>query len=199
MIIGNQLYLLPEEDSFVPPLDSLPGSPVTRKGGVALGNSSQGHEIKDYTLTYSKVSGDFTLTTLGFTTILINVPDVSNYSFDFDQNMNPLIVYETNDDPGSLFLYWFDPIAAGYVTTSFLGARDAKMFHDDRREISRNTSDVLIFFIRLSDNRLCHRRQRDRFSVVFENQELLADEKLLRIGFTNGRRVRVQVGRVVNP
>lgn len=94
---------------------------------------------------------------------------VSDISIAFNQNAYFYYVWV---DQGVTRLRWFDPTAGEYVITSFgTEMRTPKLTLDDKRSSQTGRSDVILAYIRTSDNKLCHRLQRDRFLI----ERVLAD------------------------
>lgn len=110
--------------------------------------------------------------------------------FTFDQNMRPLVALATRDK--HLSLYWYDPVAAGYVVTAIGHGRSPRMTMDDKRPFAGAQSDALLAYIK--GKQLVYRMQRDRFLVEYP---VLGDvpghAKLKHFGMCDNLRVQFTV------
>lgn len=65
-----------------------------------------------------------------------------------------------------IWIYWFNP-TLGFFTFEKLGlGRNPRALLDD--PFDTTNSDVLIFYVRLSDQRICYRQQRDRYLIEYQ-------------------------------
>lgn len=65
-----------------------------------------------------------------------------------------------------VWLYWFDPIVGGFTFEFISVGRNPRVILDD--PFDTTNSDVLLFYIRLTDQRVVYRQQRDRFLIEYE-------------------------------
>lgn len=154
-------------------------------GGVAINDGSQGLSNWVWTVNVEP-DGAVKLWKEGevATTILVQ-PDIVDIALAFDQNMQPVLAWES--DTGGLFLYWFNPVLQNFVTDSFGLGRNPRLAMDDKRTLSLGTSDVIFAYI--SGGKLCYRMQRDRFLTEYIVATDVTDNrlKLQRIGLVNYR------------
>jgi len=119
--------------------------------------------------------------------VWLTVPGMTEISFTFDANMQPVVAYVAN---GQAFLSWFDSVPGQYVTTPISsGVITPRVTLDDKRLVGSNgyqQSDVILGYIRSGN--LYYRQQRDRYSV----ERLLKEnvKPLIKIGFTRGLRLQ---------
>jgi hypothetical protein len=71
-----------------------------------------------------------------------------------------------------IWLYWFDPIVGTFVFRKIANGRNPRVLLDD--PFDTTNSDILLFYIRTSDQRLVYRQQRDRYLVEYETPAVKA-------------------------
>jgi len=117
----------------------------------------------------------------------LELPNMTEVSFSFDQSMRPAIAFVQN---GIAKLWWYDSSVPGMTITEIGdGIITPRITYDDKRYLGSNIysiSDLILGYV-LDDN-LYIRIQRDRFTVPY----LLAEnvKPLIKIGFS--RQLRVQ-------
>lgn len=119
-------------------------------------------------------------------TVVLEVPHIEEFSFTFDQNMQPTIAYVV---AGNAYFRWYDTTISEFTTADLGAAKTPRVLYDDKRLVGSQgyqVSDVLLGYVR--DNNLYMRVQRDRYEVEY----LLASNvnPLIKIGFTRGLRVQ---------
>jgi hypothetical protein len=120
--------------------------------------------------------------------VLLDLPKVTEISFTFDQNANPIFAYVQD---GIAKLYWFDASIADYVTTVFgADVLTPRITLDDKRLTQRSVSDVLLFYQR--DSKLMMRMQRERFSIEHALASNVTDG-VVKCGMMRNLRVGVQL------
>lgn len=167
-------------------------------GGVGVSDASLGLQFQVWHLTYdddkkSATYGDFTLTPEKTLTPVtsINVAEVVNCGFCFDQSMRPAICYEL--DNGNSYFYWYDSFLAQFVTTQLpAGSFSPRMCLDDHRETQSGTSDMILAYLRAGT--VYFRMQRDRFDTEYIWDTGVGGGPLYTLGMTTNNRVRYEVG-----
>lgn len=150
-------------------------------GGVAIGDPSQGLQAITWMCYLADNSSDVMLKPGdGSPVFFASIANVTEIALAFDQNMRPMIAYETS---GSIALRWYDPVLSGYTTTVFGAGRNPRLTLDDKRTFNLNNSDVILAYIR--GDGLYYRQQRDRFAV----------ERLLETGMSSLSLVAVGMNR----
>jgi len=136
--------------------------------GVAIGDTSQGMH---YQLWHVMLEIDPD-TTMGY--IYLEAPNTPRYllmtglgiseiSLAFDQNMHLFLAYK---QAGACVIYWWDPTLGAMTTTNLgEGISDPRCSLDDNRNTDVPGSDIILGYIK--DNKLYHRRQRDRYLTEF--------------------------------
>lgn len=117
------------------------------------------------------------------------VEDVTEIDIAYDQ-INRLNVMWVAD--GELFLYWYDAVASGFVTTNFGLVDQATLFMDDIRFASQADSTIWLVYTR--ESTLFARKQSDRFSIEYTIAELLPSERLRSIGMNKNYRLQIAIG-----
>lgn len=117
------------------------------------------------------------------------VGDVTEIDIAYDQ-INRLNVMWVA--AGSLFLYWYDAVAGGFVTTDFGLVGQATLFMDDIRFASQADSTMWLVYTRVG--LLLARKQSDRFAIEYTVAELMPDERLRSIGMNKNYRLQIAIG-----
>lgn len=107
--------------------------------------------------------------------------------FCFDQNMQPNLAFTKS---GRAYFWWYRTATQSYETLDLgAGAITPLAILDDKRDGLATYSDVLLFYVRGTS--VYYREQRDNYAVEYH----LCDGviKLLRVGFSKGLRVQLQV------
>lgn len=141
--------------------DDLPVEALTdyEMGGVALQDPSQGLLVKVWTC--KLIGNDLTVFATDVApTVLFTRSGITEFSFTFDQNMNPCVAFMQD---GVLTLWWFDSFLGAQVFTTFAGNNTPKVALDDKRELETGASDIILCYLR--DEKLYFRAQRDRFLI----------------------------------
>lgn len=156
------------EDLWIPPDERHRILTVDYEAGpFALNNTSKGSSYQPWVLTWDSGTDDFILTpeTTGAPVVGIHsAPLVTQCSLAFDQNAHVSIAYTSNGLP---YLYWYDTLAAGWVTTPLqTTAITPTLTLDDKRTSQSNASDIILFYNvkEIDDSYSMYRRlQRERF------------------------------------
>lgn len=160
------------------------------EGGLALNNTTQGLQYQTWTGQVDQY-GNFVLSPAsGGETIIINVPNVTEFDFTFDQNMNPFFAYTLQN--GSSFYYWFDPVANAFTTSSLpAGSANCRCSLDDKRAQNSSSSDILLSYIR--SGTLYLRQQRDRYGVEYTLSTALAGKRQIQAGLNAVLRYQFEI------
>lgn len=154
-------------------------------GGVAIGNPSQGRDVRVWVGRYE--AGEIRIysetdNVLGFALPVVGVTELS---IAFDNNMNPVIAYRTN---AGGHLYYYDTITAAYATLTVADISRARVRTDDVSDFYNASSDVLWVYVR--GGVVYWRQQRDRYAT--ERTVGTAGSKLLtQAGMTHARRFQI--------
>jgi len=160
-------------------------------GGIALNDPTEGH---DYQVWTGSLLGDDIILSSPLTTdeIIYTDSGITEFSFTFDQNMNPVLAFVQN---GVAKLRWYDATVGTQVVTE-IGANTVtpKVLYDDKRVLEDSTSDVILAYILERDvggtiyKDLYYREQRDRFLISYLLKEDVGGD-LLNIGMGDNLRV----------
>ena len=95
----------------------------------------------------------------------------------------------TGDTP-EVWLYWFDPLESNFVFQNLGSGRTPRISLDDWQTPSR--SDVLVFYIDDTENKIRYRVQRERFEIVNNTPVTTTQNTYLeKVGFAVDNRYRV--------
>ena len=190
----NRMSTTPVLDDYIPPSGDTNQLLEWHQGGpLGIGDTSGGQNNQDWIMTYS--DPDFTLSpqTTGIPTVVHSVANVTQLSFCFDQNANFTITYTAL---GIAYLYWFDTLAAMYVTTaSALGAISPAVTLDDKRDTQTQANDMILMYTKQEIDlsyTLFMRMQRERF----ENEYQMATNvrpHIVNLGMNTGLRLQVSM------
>lgn len=160
--------ILPEP--FLPPGD-LPVLPTFdyELGGIGLSDPSQGLMVQTWKVEIVDLGNGTGNAVISSTTqaplVLFNLPDLTEISLAFDQNMKPFVAYVSQGNAG---FWWYDATLPGTRFTALpIGAITPRCTLDDKRGtvISLGLSDIIICYI-LNGN-LYFRAQRDRYTIEY--------------------------------
>lgn len=183
-----QVYAL--LDPAASPLDPLTDYEM---GGVALNDPSQGLYVKQWVCRYA--DGSVRLSAHGVQEApLFSMPNVTEVSLAFDQNMRPFVAYVTN---GEAWFYWYDTQIGQAVHTQLpSGSTSPRCCLDDHRALQLGNSDIILAYIR-NGNLYC-RVQRDRYGIEY----LLvsdAEDRLFNVGMQKNLRLQFLTGSITGP
>lgn len=184
MLPGNVLSTIP----YISPIIGARANVITgtldyEDGGAALNDADLGLDYQVWTGTL--VDNEIILTSpLTAPEVVYSGALITEFSFTFDQNMAPVIAYIQDEEAK---IRWYDSEISDFTIT-VLGSsnQSPKVFLDDKRELERASSDVLLGY-RLNGY-LYYRVQRERFA----NEYVLAKTyfKLNKIGMGVNHRVQ---------
>lgn len=191
MLPLNELAIPSYPDSFKYPVKSTLPDDILQDwemGGIHLSDTSEGLHYQIWHIML-EIDPD---TTMGY--VYLEAPNTPRYllmsglgiseiSLAFDQNMHLFLAYKQS---GACLIYWWDPTIPGMATTNLgTGIQDPRCSLDDNRTFGITDSDIILAYVK--DDKLYHRRQRDRYL----NEMHLADsvpENLVCVGMgVNGR------------
>lgn len=156
-------------------------------GGVAINDASQGLFGWMWTL---QMDGDDVVVsepTAG-STVLFTMPNLTELSLAFDQNMKPVVAYVA---AGTAFLWWFDTLTAAHIHTEIPGASSPRVTLDDKRNMQTGASDVILAY--LVGTTLYFRAQRDRYLTAYQlNTDIT--RPLRKIAMNNKLRLQFEFG-----
>ena len=168
-------------------------------GPVGVGDSSLGLFYQDWHLTYGVGTGDFTVTPAltGSPQVIINVANVTQCSFCFDQNGGVTIAYTVG---GAAFLYWYDTQQTAWVTDQLdFGVTTPTLTLDDKRPLQIQNNDILLWYTKDVGGgvyNLYHRMQRERFQTEYEMLTAIPPY-IYKLGMHQGLRVQIGLSAVV--
>lgn len=133
-------------------------------GGIGLNDTSEGMRYQTWLARYFADTGDFVLSADNVpATIVHTVAGVTEFSFTFDQNMQPFITYV--EAGVAKFWWWNTDIQAYDISNLPAGSLTPKCCLDDKRESQTTSSDIILCYVHAGA--LKERNQRDRFTAEF--------------------------------
>lgn len=161
MIPSNTISVLSSGGSLLPKHFAAYDTETYFRGGVSVADGSQGIDVQDW---HCRISGDDIVIeplTSG-TGVTLHMTGVQAASAAFDRNMQPAVAYVVG---GECYFLWFDTITQTFVTTHYPSVRNIMVVHDDVRDSSAITSDVMVTYQRGPG--VFWRQQRDRYGVEY--------------------------------
>lgn len=191
MSLPDSPLTLTEPLPYIEP-DDLPFKRLVshERGGIALSDPSQGLDVQNWRLE-SDGSMVRLFSEMGSPIDLFPDSGIRQLSLTFDQNMRTVIAVEYIS--GGVDLIWYDASAASEETTFFSDIHSPVVSLDDKRESQSGTSDVIFGYVRNSDNMLCYRQQRERFTVEHELVQLAPRSRLRNLGMSEQMRMQFEV------
>lgn len=133
-------------------------------GGVALNDTSKGLRYQVWRADIqARARIELTaLTTKQKETVYTATGDrVTDISFTFDGNMNPILAFVEDGVPK---IKWYDSSEQAMVVTDLAeGVKSPKVFNDEKRQYFQSDAEVLLVYIR--DKALYYRLFRERFTI----------------------------------
>lgn len=154
-------------------------------GGVAIGDSSLGRQVKVWNVSYNGAYINVKPAD-GEVAFSMAESDVKTVSLAFDTNMGLVIAWTTT---GGANLYYFNSLTSTYITRFFAGIDSCRVCVDDARDFYTAQSDV-IFSYTLSDA-LYYRQQRDRYDTQYTIGA--TTKRLIRAAPNTGNRLQFQL------
>lgn len=172
-------------------------------GGVALQDPSRGLQ---YQVWRSVLRNGFIYLSAPNTPeyVYLDLPNVTEFSFTFDQNANIIFTYVQND---VVKLRWWDTSLGAYTVSEFQGDKiTPRITLDDKRELQRGISDVILFYVKpirngagdIIDGSLCKRVQRERYLIEHVVATEVTDG-IIKCGMLNNWRLGVQLKQLQPP
>lgn len=161
-------------------------------GGIALQDPSQGLEYQPWYGSWNAETGDISLrpNIIGAPIVILNEPDVVDFTFTFDQNMRWSVAILTST--GVVRFHWYDSLVAAYVVTTYPGMRSVKLCLDDKRAIQvlSDRSDILLSYVSDADI-LYVRTQRERYLIEYSlSPDIPSNVVITNFGMTDIKRVQ---------
>lgn len=179
----------PVYSAMLPPDNRVPSALHDYEmGGVALQDPSQGLQVQPWECW---LQGDeVRIRPVGdsASVVLFAAPGIQSLSFTFDRNMNPTVAYMQD---GVCRLWWYDSTIPGMTTSTFPGATQPRLTHDDKREVASPWADVILAYVR--EGSLYYRLQRDRFGVEYLLATGITRGQLRNVGMNRGLRLQFEI------
>ena len=196
MLPDGVLSTVPVPAAFQPPHDRVKERLIDYElGGRAIQDSSEGLELQVWRGRY--LDGAIVLDVPGVVepVSVLEIADVTEFQFTFDQNMQPAIAYVVNDQ--TAHWYWFDATVPGFETLDLPeGSITPRCALDDKRDAAGTraaVSDIILTYLR--DGVLYFRAQRERYEDEHELETDLEGYELGQFGMNRGLRLQWQLVR----
>ncbi len=176
--------------------DDLPRSKLQdfERGGIDIGDPSEGLAYQTWELRAIGREVRVRPYPDGTYTTLFTWDGIQEVAFAFDQNMQPIVAFKADN---LWRLRWFNPEPGvnGYTYTSLPGVRDVRMTLDEKRELVRDFSDVLVFYLKdnptIQPQAVYMRLQRDRYEIEYRIGNLPTGANVLdKVGMSKNLRIR---------
>lgn len=162
------------------------------RGGVGVGDASQGLSSYDWTAFFDSTSSNIYLyrEDLGESSkvLLLNHAGITRIALAFDQNMRPLLAWAAGT--GTSLWRYSSSGGGGYITTPIAGARTPCITLDERRPEGVSNSDVILSYTK-DDGHLYCRVQRESYGTERKlSTDPVPDPTLLACGMTKECRLQ---------
>lgn len=136
--------------------------------------------------------------------VLLDLPNVTEISFTFDQNGRHIFVYV---QAGVVKMHWYDTAIGDYTTTTFAGDLiTPRIALDDKRDTQRGISDIVLFYVKpvrdaegvQINGSLFMRTQRDRYLTELQMATDVTGG-IVKCGMMNNWRLGVQLEQYTAP
>jgi len=179
---------VPQPAAFIVPGDAsyYPLSEIVR-GGAGISDGSQGRDAQNWTFYYTgtdvKIKDE-----AGVDRYTLIVAGVTTLSGSFDNNMRPVMTYQT---AGGSVLYFYSTLAEDYDTITIADGTSCRVAIDDYREVYNAASDVLWVYVR--GTTVYWRQQRDRYATERTIGTVQSGGVLHRVGQNVQRRFQCEI------
>lgn len=163
MLPDNVISTLSLSAAFIPPRNVRKQLLLDyARGGVAIGDASQGLDVKDWRCRL--VGADVVVGSDDVPeTTIFTQSDITELSLTFDQNMRPFIAFVAADQAS---YRWYDSVVSSFVISNLpANSMRPRCAMDDVRPSQSSSSDIILAYTR--DNVLYYRQQRDRYLVEY--------------------------------
>lgn len=160
----------------------------SHRGGIAISDGSKGRNVQTWTGRYERETVNIYAegaTTPGYSLVM---PGVLTLSIGFDNNMRPVVAYQTAT--GS-HLHFYDTSPESYSIIDIADGTSCRCCTDDVRDLYNTQSDVIFGYVR-ADGHLYYRIQRERFLIEHHVGDA-EGAQLVRMGQSHGRRLTFQL------
>jgi hypothetical protein len=173
---------------MLPTYDFVLGIACKARGSLELGVGDTGINAGDWT---GRVDAGVLVITspLGVETSVISVGVIESITFAFDRTMRPTVCWNTKLN--GAYLYWFNSLSAAYETLHLPTVRNAMVAHDDTRDWSSASSDVLLAY--QVEDLVCYRQQRDRYQIEYVIAVGIEKPNIKKFGMCTDLHVRVKL------
>lgn len=186
-IPGNVFTVVPDTAQFIDPYsDVFEATRMRCRGGLAIGDAFGGRDIRNWVVEYNQptISVFPEGQPVAFT---LSVSGVETVSLAFDNNMGITLAWQIGTTSS---LYYFDSLAANYITRDFIDTTSCRVCVDDERDFSNASSDVIFAYTK-TDNTVCWRQQRDRYDI--ERIVGTSAKRIFRLGPNQKRRLQFEL------
>ena len=159
-------------------------------GGIAIQDISEGLNYQVWEIYYESPFIKIKGLTTGVVIILEEVQRVIELSLAFDLNMNIAYTYVVGDKS---YLRYYNTTTQTLQTMELIHCKSPRLTYDDLRSMQNQVSDIVCAYINVSNNTLCYRLLRDRYTIEHTLQEVPENARLIRIGMTEGLRLQFKM------
>jgi hypothetical protein len=157
-------------------------------GGVAIQDPSQGLLVQLWRVRV--IAGAFIYIDAPNTPpfLLLTDVNISEVDLAFDQNMFPFVTYVSN---GLIKFYWYDPLAAQFVTSTILEfAWTPRCTLDDKRPFDVSNSDIILMYVNLLSGQIVYRIQRERYATEHAIDTAAVNDQIRCVNFADNTRLQ---------
>lgn len=125
---------------------------------------------------------------------------INNISLAYDQSNRPIYSYSYTDTTTNISIskfVWFNQLINREETIVIENTSMSYVIIDEIRPQFASISDIVFFYVRRSDSRLCFRYQRDSFKKEYLGPIMTNGEEIAKVGRTNNFRLQLETLKVL--
>lgn len=125
---------------------------------------------------------------------------INNISLAYDQSNRPIYSYSYTDTATNISIskfVWFNQLINREETIVIENTSMSYVIIDEIRSEFASNSDIVFFYVRRSDSRLCFRYQRDSFKKEYLGPIMTNGEEIAKVGRTNNFRLQLETLKVL--
>lgn len=125
---------------------------------------------------------------------------VNNVSLAYDQSNRPIYSYSYTDKDSNKSIskfVWFNQLTNKEETVIIEDTSMSYVIIDEVRKVFVEDSDIVFFYVRRSDSKLCFRYQRDSFRTEYVGPVMTKGEEIAKVGRANTNRLQLETLKVL--
>lgn len=160
------------------------------KGGVAVGDASQGLRVYDWRCFMDGNDVRVEVPGVVSPSTVISQANIAELAFTWDRAMRPFLAWQLEN--GTCQYRWYDPLVSDFVISDLpSGSKNPRCQLDDKRVSQSAASDIILAY--MNSGELRYRQQRDRYTVERVLKTDLGTKSLVQIGMSRANRFQFRL------